>query len=270
MSGYDSIKDGATIDELLDKASTALQPGDVSPQIVYCSYSITTYSEVSAILAERKIPVVIYQDRLHIYFNTSGGFHYFTCTYATFTYYVRVKEGSATWTQSSAVLEGTLNKVKALSNSSTDSQYPSAKCVYDALQAVEQQVKITTSKTHAVIAQGYGINWTAPPTGVSTPGVALTIEPYSMSVDALNDGDTILMQIPNTLTNTSGYPLYFQIDATRGTEAGNLIPIIRGQSAGTPVQWLASTTLTNGFYMFVYSTKLGGLIFMYRNTTTNG
>ena len=47
-------------------------------------------------------------------------------------------QGSATWIQlGEENLETTDNKVTSLSNASTDTQYPSAKCVYDLIGNVE-------------------------------------------------------------------------------------------------------------------------------------
>lgn len=43
MSGYDSNKHGATIDELLDKASTALQPEDIGIPTINHGVADTTF-----------------------------------------------------------------------------------------------------------------------------------------------------------------------------------------------------------------------------------
>ena len=73
----------------------------------------------------------------------------------------------------------------------------------------------------------------------------------------LQDGDTIIMQVPNTLTSTSGYPVYLRLDTTQGNVAGNLVKIIKGQNAGNPVEWKGTTALTAGYYHFVYSEGAG-------------
>lgn len=47
--------------------------------------------------------------------------------------------------QSSETYEQTSNKVTSLSNSSTDTQYPSAKCVYDGLATKQKAITVSSS-----------------------------------------------------------------------------------------------------------------------------
>ena len=135
---------------------------------------------------------------------------------------------------------------------------------------LDKIANIQFNRTYVLKASGYGVSWTAPPSGISTPGNSIALEAGQITKGLLNDGDTVILQVPNTLTSSSTYPLHLQLDPTLGTSKGNIIPLFRGQSAGTPVQWVSSTSVTNGYYIFVYSVKTGGLIYITRNTATSG
>jgi hypothetical protein len=97
----------------------------------------------------------------------------------------------------------------------------------------------------------------------------LPLEPYNSAAGGLNDGDTLILHIPNSMSNpTANYVWCVKLDITKENATDNIIPLIHGQSAGTPAFWNTSTTIPAGFYQFVYSATLGGLIYMYRNTAT--
>lgn len=131
-------------------------------------------------------------------------------------------------------------------------------------------INIRANKTHFVKAANYGNGWTTPTAGATTPGIPLVLDTsFMIPLGQLMDGDTIIMQVPNTLTSTSTYPVYLQLDATEGIVTGNIVKIIKAQNAGTPVEWKGTTALTAGYYHFVYSEGAGGLIFMYRNVATS-
>lgn len=135
----DAIEDIDAIREGARKGATAVQPDNIPQQIVYCTYGTTTYKEIEDILTSNQLPLVKYNGRLYIYFNSASGYHNFVCNYMQGVYYVRINTAD-TWGASSASLEDSNKKVTTLSSSSTDSQYPSAKCVYDALQTLETQI----------------------------------------------------------------------------------------------------------------------------------
>ena len=110
---------------------------------------------------------------------------------------------------------------------------------------------------------------TGHPSAVTVPISILPLEPYNSAARGLNDGDTLILHVPNAMSNpTANYVWCVKLDITKENATDNIIPLIHGQSAGTPAFWDTSTTIPAGFYQFVYSATLGGLVYMYRNTST--
>lgn len=110
---------------------------------------------------------------------------------------------------------------------------------------------------------------TGHPSSVTVPISILPLEPYNSAARGLNDGDTLILHIPNSMSNpTANYVWCVKLDITKENATDNIIPLIHGQSAGTPAYWNTSTTMPAGFYQFVYSATLGGLVYMYGNTST--
>lgn len=110
---------------------------------------------------------------------------------------------------------------------------------------------------------------TGHPSAVTVPISILPLEPYNSAAGGLNDGDTLILHIPNSMSiPTANYVWCVKLDITKENATDNIIPLIHGQSAGTPAFWNTSTTIPAGFYQFVYSATLGGLVYMYGNTST--
>ena len=100
-------------------------------ELFICTYGTTTYAEITQALSDGKLPVCIYSDRFYKYDLKSPTDRYtFNAHYADTIYTISVPANN-TWSAGSTQLEITGNKVTSISSSSTDSQYPSAKCVYD-------------------------------------------------------------------------------------------------------------------------------------------
>lgn len=105
-------------------------------EIFDVTYNTTTYAEISTALANGKLPVCNYGNRTYIYCLTAGDIYYFTAAYAPYIYILRCYPTSL-WNATDYVLEQTSNKVTTISSASTDTQYPSAKCVYDICGDIE-------------------------------------------------------------------------------------------------------------------------------------
>lgn len=98
------------------------------------TYGVTTYAEITSALSSGKLPICDYGYYLYIYNskNTTSNYYAFTNISGNYEQHIRVNTSNE-WTGSGVTMEVTSNKVTSLSSASTDTQYPSAKCVYDAL-----------------------------------------------------------------------------------------------------------------------------------------
>ena len=115
----------------------------IPTEIFWCTYGTTTYAEITQALSDGKLPAVFYNSRLYTYFNSQSVYYNFTCNYVEGVYYARV-DTSNNWGASSTSLQNTSQKVTSLSSSSTDTQYPSAKCVYDSIEAAKTLIPDNT------------------------------------------------------------------------------------------------------------------------------
>ena len=104
------------------------------------TYGVDTYDEVKALWEAGKYVICSYNGidyllsivyETQIFFNAVNGYT---------SYRVFVNSNNV-WGQQSYQLEQTSNKVTSLSDKSTDTQYPSAKAVYDAIEAVKEKEK---------------------------------------------------------------------------------------------------------------------------------
>ena len=106
---------------------------DLSGELFYCTYGTTTYAEITQALSDGKLPVCIYSDKFYKYDLKSPTNRYtFNASYADALYTISIPVDNS-WSAASTQFEIIPNKVTSISSASTNSQYPSAKCVYDAL-----------------------------------------------------------------------------------------------------------------------------------------
>jgi hypothetical protein len=118
---------------------------DDTSEIFIAEYGVTTYQEVldaynagETIVCQYKREVtaslkIIYNLYL-INFATNTTFNFSGTISGTAQYFYTNLTSSGWESVGSKTCETTSNKVTSLSSSSTNTQYPSAKCVYDALQ----------------------------------------------------------------------------------------------------------------------------------------
>lgn len=107
-------------------------------------YGVTTYDEIAEAYNAKKHVIVWRKNRIY---NLS----YFDSTSVTFTALAvnvvsRVACKPAGWVENpDTPLEESNNKVKSLSSASTDTQYPSAKAVYDFVQGKDYELLLDTT-----------------------------------------------------------------------------------------------------------------------------
>lgn len=135
--------------------TSLLGSGDISisgaSNLYICTFDTTTYAEITQALNDGKLPYCIYDDFLYIYSNSDGTYHNFkVCRTTNNISYIRVN-ASNIWSFGGSTLQPVSGRVTSISSSSTDAQYPSAKCVYDVITAIsssglaEFKVTLTTA-----------------------------------------------------------------------------------------------------------------------------
>ena len=100
-----------------------------------CTYGTTTYSQVAQAVGNGLIPYVKSSNYILIASNFTASYCRFGNSYSNTNYYANLTSGDV-WSSGTRSLESTSNKVTTISSSSTDTQYPSAKCVYDVISAI--------------------------------------------------------------------------------------------------------------------------------------
>lgn len=116
----------------------------INRELYKCTYNQTTFAQITQALAEDKIPYVIFTTGEYFFFykNIDNLKYRFTESYIRetgITYFIDV-DTSNTWGIVPVSLEVTSNKATAISASSTNTQYSSAKAVYDYVYGVEQSI----------------------------------------------------------------------------------------------------------------------------------
>lgn len=136
-----------------------------SSDLFIAAYGTTTYAEVVAAYESGKGVIAIRNNALYILANYDSSYAYFGTPYSNNIKWLRVSSSNV-WAQGMAYLQITTNLTTSLSSSSTNSQYPSAKAVYDALATKQDTLTAGTNITiegNVISASGGG---SSDPTGV--------------------------------------------------------------------------------------------------------
>lgn len=125
-------------------STSVLGEGNIDTKELYkCTYGTTTYAQITQALSDGKIPVCFYNDIEYVYVGLSRTNRYtFSSQLFDTNRYVSVNS-SDSWGIGSNNLEIVSNKVTSISSGSTDTQYPSAKCVYDGLTSKQDVIDAT-------------------------------------------------------------------------------------------------------------------------------
>lgn len=146
-SQWAAINSGATAEQIQELAdllagngtktinnTSIIGTGNIdTKEIFVCTHGTTTFAEITTALSNGKLPICFYNDREYIYCSQSSTVYRFSSMQSDYVRYITV-DNTDNWSSVSAYrLELATNKVTSINASSTDTQYPSAKCVYDAL-----------------------------------------------------------------------------------------------------------------------------------------
>lgn len=108
--------------------------GATAPEIFWATYGTTTAAEIDAAVTAGKQMLVFDGGWVYTYAGKDMSYHYFFGVVGNITYRrIQVQISTSGWARHAIAVQGTSDKVTSLSSSSTDTQYPSAKCVYDEL-----------------------------------------------------------------------------------------------------------------------------------------
>lgn len=139
-SDFATSAQGALADTAYQKPSTGIPASDLAsgvipaPEIFVATVRTTTYQEISDALSDDKVVVMVDNNKTYYYTGIYNNRYTFFTFLGNNHYYALISIGSDnSWGIDSGAIELEFNKVFSLSSSSTDIQYPSAKCVYDTL-----------------------------------------------------------------------------------------------------------------------------------------
>ena len=122
--------------------------GNINTDDFYlCTYGTTTYAQISTAITNGKIPYLINGTPERVFFlqvESSSQYIFMNISFASSNYSINKISvtTSNTWSSTNITVQRTSDLVTSLSSSSTDTQYPSAKCVYDNL-ALKQDTLVS-------------------------------------------------------------------------------------------------------------------------------
>lgn len=203
-----------------------LGSGNINIESVYlCTYGTTTFAQITQALTDKKPPILIYNNMCYYYVFSSIGDqvasnnkHYFAMQFKEQYNFITV-DGANSWVSDNIVFEKISNKVTSISNASTDTQYPSAKLLYDKLQLKQD----TLSQTQ-LDAVNSGINSTL--VGKITTNennissINLKIPNGASSSNKLTTRDEVVGSVDLSI-NSSTYVITLQCKDVDGNNLGN-------------------------------------------------
>ena len=155
-SDFATAAQGALADTAYQKPSTGIPASDLEsgvipqPEIFVARLNRTSYQEVADALSDGKVVIAGDSNNTYYYAGLSANNDYMFFSLLERSYsYVGVNSLDLWYMLTIPGLESTSNKVTSLSSSSNDTQYPSAKCVYDALQEKTNKVSNATNGNFA-------------------------------------------------------------------------------------------------------------------------
>ena len=134
---YDDTEIRAELDELSARVDNLKEEGK---PIFKAVFGETTIEEIVEAYNSGKIVHCDYDNFCYVLSRFSAGEAYFSSVKDNYSYRLYCSSRSQ-WSKAQFPLELLTNKVTSLSDKSTDTQYPSAKAVYDAIEAVKEKEK---------------------------------------------------------------------------------------------------------------------------------
>ena len=139
----DALESGTNIKTINN--SSIVGSGDLDvKELFYCTYGTTTYAEITTAISNGKLPICMYNDRTYSFASHTASTYRFSSAQSDYIRYVTVNDSNV-WAASAYNLELANNKVTSISSSSTDTQYPSAKLVYDQLLLKQDNLPTTST-----------------------------------------------------------------------------------------------------------------------------
>jgi len=160
-------------------------------EIYWATYGTTTATEIIAANAAGKAVLCLYDSKQYQLVRINNGECFFSAALSNITYRLTCN-ASNVWTGTVFTDERESNKVTSLSSSSTDTQYPSAKAVYDAVSA----------------------KYTKPSGGIPAADIAAGVIPTVPAIstditsDATSDTKTTSPKAVKTFVEGKGYGTY--------------------------------------------------------------
>ena len=127
----EQARENIGVSEAIEEAIAEIPTAESS--VFKAVYGVTTYEEVLEAYNAGKVVHCDNQNACYVMSSIAATHIFFSIINANYSNRIYVRADS-TWAQESTVLEQTTNKVKTISEASTDTQYPSAKAVYDLVQ----------------------------------------------------------------------------------------------------------------------------------------
>lgn len=201
VSDFATAAQGALAETAYQKPLTGIPASDLAdgvipqPEIFVSIVNRTTYQEVADALADGKVVIAVDGNNTYYYAGLSANNDYMFFSLLEQSYYYFGVNSLDFWYMGIIPdLESTTNKVTSISSSSTDTQYPSAKCVYDNLQTKDDKTSV-----------------------VALTGTSVTQELADNTIYQASELASLTITIPNGITSDYISQINFESGSTATT-----------------------------------------------------
>ena len=127
-------------------------------QLFFATFGTTTFAEITQALADGKLPIAISGAFYYTFVNTPAGppSYYFQSVWLGTLKHVYVSD-SDVWGVRDLSLELQSNKVQTIDASSTTTQFPSAKAVWDLVSTLQVAIELTQAEYDAIAVKNPNI-----------------------------------------------------------------------------------------------------------------
>lgn len=231
-SDFATAAQGALADTAYQKPSTGIPASDLAngvipaPEVFVATVNRTSYQEVTDALSEGKVVIAVEGNNTYYYTGLSFYNEYMFFSFLEPSYYVVVglTNSNIWYTIPASELEFANNKVTSISSSSNDTQYPSAKCVYDTLldyvkksQTVGLLKNDGTVDTNTYLTQQDIVNKADKTSVVALTGTSATQELADNTIYQASELSSLTITIPNGVTPDYISQINFESGSTATT-----------------------------------------------------